>query len=203
MMIDRLPTMKKPAMALLIVALIPQVIWCANQLISSTPLDTLVRPFVFTAAFLAVAVTWGRLRLINTGARIVIGGAFLLALWSRFDNFAGFIRYTGIVNSFLPRWTDPVAAVGASVAEVTLCICMLLGIQTRRASLGAGILFFLFATAMTMSGLTQFDWAVYVLSAGGLALSTVNASLLSLDSLLFGKKAADSKSREFVKFSAP
>ena len=37
---------------------------------------------------------------------------------------------------------------------------------------------------MTISGLSQAEWAVYVLSAGALALSTTDASLLSVDSVI-------------------
>jgi hypothetical protein len=37
---------------------------------------------------------------------------------------------------------------------------------------------------MTISGLSQASWAVYVLSAGAAALTTADASLLSVDSVL-------------------
>lgn len=50
--------------------------------------------------------------------------------------------------------------------------------------LGSGTLLFLFGTAMTISGFSQFAYGVYLMAAGALALSTVDASLLSMDSLL-------------------
>jgi len=37
---------------------------------------------------------------------------------------------------------------------------------------------------MTISGFSQFAYGVYLMAAGALALSTVDASLLSMDSLL-------------------
>jgi len=57
----------------------------------------------------------------------VIAGAFLLALWNRFDDFNGFIRYTGVVNSFMPRIVIPGLAVLATIAELTCCLSMLVG----------------------------------------------------------------------------
>jgi hypothetical protein len=53
------------------------------------------------------------------------------------------------------------------------------------ASLG---LWFLFATSMVISGLSQFEWAVYVLAAGAFMLATVDATLLSIDSIMLQKK---------------
>jgi hypothetical protein len=43
---------------------------------------------------------------------------------------------------------------------------------------------------MTISGLSQAEWAVYVLSAGAFALTTTDASLLSVDRLMAPTKAS-------------
>src|SRR5262249_28114306 len=143
---------------------------------SHTPVATLTRPLVFTVAFIAVAATRGRIRFINSVARFVVASAFLLALWNRFDDFSRFIGYAGTVLSFMPRSSIPTLAVLATIGEVACCVCLFLGMRVRLAALASGILLFMFATAMTISGLTQFDWAVYVLSMGGLTLATVDAS---------------------------
>jgi len=90
-------------------------------------------------------------------------------------------------NSFMPRTAIPVLAILATVAESTSCFLMLLGLKVRFAAAASGVLLFLFATAMTISGLEQFTWAVYVLATGGWMLSTVDASMLSLDALFFTK----------------
>ena len=47
---------------------------------------------------------------------------------------------------------------------------------------------FMFATSMVISGLSQFDWAVYVLAAGAFILATVDATLLSIDSIVLTKE---------------
>jgi putative oxidoreductase len=171
------------AFGLLWIALVAQIAWTVQH-VSPPPRGGLTRPLIFTGGFLLVAVTWGRVRWIALLGRLVVGGAFLSALLDRFSDFAGFVRLTGLVNSFLPRPVIPTVAVLATVIECVLCVTILLGIKTRWAARGSAVLLFLFATAMTISGLSQATWAVYVLSAGAFALATSDASLLSVDSFV-------------------
>ena len=184
---SRPSSLRTVAWIALIIALLVQIIWFVTQGFREIPFSELRRPLIFTIAFLAVALTRGRERWINAVGRFVIAGAFLLALWSRFDNFAGFIRYTGVVNSFMPESIIPALAVLATIAEVTCCVLMFAGLKLRVASAASGLLLFSFATAMTLSGLEQFTWAVYVLATGGLMLATVDASPISVDSYLKGR----------------
>jgi len=166
-------------LALLWIALVVQIGWTVQHV--SLPASRLQRPVIFTAAMLILAITRGRVGWSALLARLVVGSAFLMALLDRFSDFAGFVRYTGRVNSFLPPEVIPAVAVLATVCECALCVTMLLGIKTRWAAGGSAVLLCLFATAMTISGLSQASWAVYVLSAGALALATTDASLLSVD----------------------
>ena len=170
------------AFGLLWIALVIQIGWTILNL--SRPISSLTRPLIFTAGLLLVATTGGRIRWIALLGRLVVGGAFLSAILPRFSDFRGFVALTGRVNSFLPHQVIPTLAVLATVAECVLCVAMLLGIKTRWASGGSAVLLCLFATAMTISGLSQADWAVYVLSAGAFALATTDASLLSVDSFM-------------------
>lgn len=103
-------------------------------------------------------------------------------------DIAGFVRYTGRALSFMPSESIWLLAVAATVCEVSLCTAMFVGIKTRWASAGSAILLFMFATSMVISGLSQFEWAVYVLAAGALMLATVDATRLSLDSIVFGRE---------------
>lgn len=170
------------ALGLLWIALVIQIGWMILNL--SRPISSLTRPLIFTAGLLLVATTGGRIRWIALLGRLVVGGAFLSAILPRFSNFRGFVALTGRVNSFLPQQVIPTLAVLATVAECVLCVAMLLGIKTRWASGASAVLLCLFATAMTISGLSQAEWAVYVLSAGAFALATRDASLLSVDSFV-------------------
>ena len=176
---------RMPALIALAATLAAQIVWTVLQLTTvGFAFDVLWRPLAFMTVFLLVAVTRGSVRFINALGRVTIASAFLLALWSRFANFSGFIRYAGSVLSFMPAAVVPFLAVIATVCEVCLCGAMLFGFKTRWASAGSAILLFMFATSMVLSGLSQFTWAVYVLAAGAFMLATVNATLLSIDSIM-------------------
>jgi putative oxidoreductase len=122
---------------------------------------------------------WGRLY-----ARIALGAAFLSAVAGRFglwdrkidmSYFAGFIKYTGEVNSFLPVAVIPTIAWTATVAETTLGILLIAGLFRRWAFPASAVLLALFGTAMAISfGLkSPLDYSVF--SASGAA------TLLALD----------------------
>ena len=150
--------------------------------------DDLWRPLTFSTAFLLVAATRGEIRIINTIGRVTIAIAFLLALWSRLLNFSGFVRYAESVLSFMPTSTVPLLAVAATICEVSLCAAMFIGLKTRWASAASAILLLMFATSMVASGLSQFEWAVYVLAAGAFVLATADATLFGVDAILFSKE---------------
>jgi uncharacterized membrane protein YphA (DoxX/SURF4 family) len=177
------------ALAVLAVVLVAQAVWTVWRVATAGfNIVSLWRPLVFATAFVLVAATRGNVGYINTLGRVTIAGAFLSALWSRFDNFDGFVRYTGRVLSFMPSESIWLLAVAATVCEVSLCAAMFFGIKTRWASVGSAILLFMFATSMVISGLSQFEWAVYVLAVGAFTLATVDATRLSLDSIVFGRE---------------
>ena len=167
----------------LAVAVAAQLVWFALILREDDGPD-LVRPTIFTAVMALLVLTRGRTPLVVALARIVIGGAFLNALWNRFDDFSGFVAYTGQVNAFLPTEVIPFLAIAATVLECVFAAAMLLGIATRWAAAGSAVLLFLFASAMVASGLDQFEWAVYVLAAGAWVVAASGARLLTVDGLL-------------------
>jgi uncharacterized membrane protein YphA (DoxX/SURF4 family) len=166
-----------------------QVVWTVWQLMKiGFALDILWRPLGFTTVFLFVAVKRGTGRFINAVGRVTIASAFVLALWNRFGNFSRFIRYAALVLSFMPAAVVPFLAVIATVCEVGLCVAMFFGLKTRWASAGSGILLFMFASSMVISGLSQFEWAVYVLAAGAFVLATADATFVSIDSIALRKE---------------
>jgi uncharacterized membrane protein YphA (DoxX/SURF4 family) len=186
---NQLQNYRMLALAVLTVVLVAQIAWTVWRVATAGfDIVALWRPLVFTTAFVLVAATRGNVGYVNTLGRVTIAGAFLSALWSRFGNFAGFVRYTGRVLSFMPSESIWLLAVAATICEVSLCLAMFVGIQTRWASVGSAILLFMFATSMVISGLSQFEWAVYVLALGAFTLATVDATRLSLDSIVFGRE---------------
>jgi uncharacterized membrane protein YphA (DoxX/SURF4 family) len=197
------PAPYKPyAFALLWLALIAQAVWMLlNHFSLHQPWSGMSYPLTYAVPFLFLAVTNGRTRWIASLLRLPVAAAFLDAVADRlgflgphgapgvaWGDFTHFIAYTATINPFMPHATIPALAVLATIGEITFGICLLLGIRLRIAATGAAVLLFLFGTAMTISGFSQFSYGVYLMSAGTLALSTVDASLFSVDAILRHEK---------------
>jgi putative oxidoreductase len=115
-------------------------------------------------------------------ARIALGTAFLSAVASRFGlwghsgaavSFTNFVRLTAEVNSFMPAFAIPFLAWAATIAELSLGIALLFGIQLRWVALGSALLLAVFGTAMSISlGIkSTLDYSVFSASAGALLLA--------------------------------
>lgn len=115
-------------------------------------------------------------------ARMALGAAFLSAVGSRFGlwgehvgpgAFAYFIQYTAEVLSFMPSFAIPILAWAATLAELSLGVALIFGIQLRKASFGSALLLALFGSAMAISfGLkSPLDYSVFSASAGALLLA--------------------------------
>jgi putative oxidoreductase len=128
--------------------------------------------------------------------RIGLASGFLSAVASRLDlwgshssGWHSFVHYTAQVNSFVPRTMIPAIAVTSTILETCLGIMLLIGFKTQYAALGAAVLTFLFALAMTFSfGIKEpLDYSVFAFSAGALLLASMNHCLWSIDQLLTTK----------------
>jgi uncharacterized membrane protein YphA (DoxX/SURF4 family) len=127
------------------------------------------------------SVNWERAGILY--ARIALGAAFLSGIADRFGlywgrnvgygDFAGFVRYTAKVNSFMPAATIPFLAWAATVAELSLGLALVLGIWPRWAALGSALLLAIFGTAMAISfGIkSPMDYSVFSASAGAVLLA--------------------------------
>jgi len=116
-------------------------------------------------------------------ARIALGGAFLSGIADRFGlyrgrnvgygDFAGFVRYTAKVNSFMPASTIPFLAWAATAAELFFGIALILGIWRVWVALGSAVLLTLFGTAMAISfGIkSPLDYSVFSASSAALLVA--------------------------------
>jgi uncharacterized membrane protein YphA (DoxX/SURF4 family) len=113
-------------------------------------------------------------------ARVALGAAFLSAVASRFglygkesSGFKNFLEYTAQVNSFMPAATIPYLAWGATVAEISLGIALILGLWLRWTATGAAVLLAIFGTAMAISfGIkSPMDYSVFSASAAAALLA--------------------------------
>lgn len=129
------------------------------------------------------ALHWERAGVVY--ARAALGAAFLSAVAARFGlwdrtldlrHFATFMQYTAEVNSFVPTPAIPFLAWGATFAETSCGILLILGLWPRWVSLASAILLAVFGTAMTISfGLkSPMDYSVFSAS-GAAVLLTLHA----------------------------
>ncbi|MEN2488598.1 DoxX family protein [Flavobacterium sp. B11] len=125
--------------------------------------------------------------------RIAMAIGFLSTVSSRLgllgkqsSGWENFLGYTQQVNSFLPKSFIPSIAIISTFLETLFAILLLIGYQTRKTAVGASILTFLFALAMTYSfGIKNpLDYSVFVFSMGAFLLATTDKYRWSLDEYL-------------------
>ncbi len=116
-------------------------------------------------------------------ARIALGAAFLSGIADRFGlyrgrnvgygDFAGFVRYTAKVNSFMPPSTIPFLAWAATAAELFFGITLILGVWRVWIALGSAGLLILFGTAMAISfGIkSPLDYSVFSAASAALLVA--------------------------------
>lgn len=183
---------------------IVQIVWTVYYCVRTHPaFADIYYPVIFAPVAAALALTAGRVRWIATLTRLLIGAAFVENVIDRlgflgppgapgvsWGDFQHFIAYTAQVNAFAPASLVPALAVVATIAEGSCGVTMLLGVRVPFASLGSALLLFTFATAMVLSGLSQMQYGVYLMSIAAWALATVDASALSVDSILVAAPAS-------------
>jgi putative oxidoreductase len=189
---------KRPAFIAMWVLIVVQVVWTVYFCVRTHPaFSSIYYPVIFTPFAVALALTGGRARWVATSVRLLVGFAFFENVIDRlgflgppgapgvsWGDFPHFIAYTAQVNAFAPAEMIPTLAVLATIAEGTFALTMLFGIRVRLAAAGSALLFFVFASAMVLSGLSELQYGVYLMSATSWALATVNASAFSVDALL-------------------
>jgi putative oxidoreductase len=127
------------------------------------------------------SVRVSRLRSIAlTGLRLALATAFLssvagrLGLWGSYGSgWAGFVKYAGSVNWYLPAAAIPAVAITATVLETTFGLLLLIGWQVRYVATGSAVLLTLFALAMFSGNpKSPFDYSVFTAAFGALCLAT-------------------------------
>lgn len=124
-------------------------------------------------------------RLLELYARLALAAGFLSAIADRFGlwgppgsphaawgNWSNFVKYTAVLNFFLPGWMAPALAVAVTAAESSLAVLLILGLWKRQvAALSAGLLC-LFALAMTAAlGIkAPLDYSVFAASGAAAVL---------------------------------
>jgi len=100
--------------------------------------------------------------------------------WGNFENFAA---YTNTLLPFLSRQMASVMALLATIAEILIGTCLIIGFKTRTAAYGGFLLTLIFALCMAVfTGIkAPFNYSVFSDSAGSLLLAFVPVYYWSLD----------------------
>lgn len=106
--------------------------------------------------------------------------------WVSWGDWRHFSAYAHEVMGFLPGGLAEVLAVIATIAEISIGILLLLGLFTRQAAIGSGVLTASFAVAMAISyGITSpVNYSVFTVSAASFLLSVQPGYRWSLDALI-------------------
>ncbi|MGN8067702.1 DoxX family protein [Mucilaginibacter sp. 22184] len=135
--------------------------------------------------------------------RVAIGSAYLWEVADRlgvlgahgrphvgWGDWPHFVDYARQVMSFLPASVIPALATLATIGEAVFGFLILIGLFTRQAAIGSGILGFCFALAMAISfGIeSPLGYSVFTLSAASILLASLPSYAWSIDSLLSHQK---------------
>ncbi len=134
--------------------------------------------------------------------RLAIGSSYLWEVADRlgllgkngephvgWGDWSHFVAATAQVMHFIPLSWAPFFAVMATLGEGSFGILLIVGLFTRYAAVGSGILAFCFAVSMAISsGIdSPLGYSVFTLSAASFLLATIPAYRWSLDSLISAK----------------
>lgn len=138
-------------------------------------------------------------KLTSLYARIAIGSAYLWEVADRlgilgpnghphvgWGNWAHFVSYARQVMIFLPAGLVPFLATMATIGEALFGLLILVGLFTRLAAIGSGLLSLCFALAMAVSfGIeSPLGYSVFTLSAASFMLATLSEYEWSMDKWL-------------------
>ena len=106
--------------------------------------------------------------------------------WVSWGDWQHFSAYAHEVMGFLPSGLAEIFAVLATIAEISIGILLLLGLFTRQAAIGSGLLTACFAIAMAISyGITSpINYSVFTVSAASFLLSLQPGYRWSIDAIL-------------------
>ena len=135
--------------------------------------------------------------------RFAIAAGFLSAVADRFGywgvngskgvawgDWQHFVNYTNVLLSFASASLANIFAIAATITEAGLAVLLILGFYTKWAAQCTGLLALAFALSMTLTlGIkAPLDYSVFVLSAAGLLLASVEEYWLSLDAVISLRK---------------
>ena len=111
--------------------------------------------------------------------------------WVSWGDWQHFSDYAHEVMSFLPAGLAEALAVIATAGEISFGVLLLIGLFTRQAAIGSGLLTGCFAIAMAISGgfTSPINYSVFTVSAASFLLSTLPGYRWSIDAAIARRNA--------------
>lgn len=128
--------------------------------------------------------------------RLAIGIGFLSAVADRlgfyskeisaWGDWESFLKYTSVINPWMPESVIPLLGILATALEVALGICLIVGYKTKLMANLSGILMLVFALSIAFAtGIKgAFDYSVFAASAGAFGLALIKENFLELDQII-------------------
>ncbi|HEU4553847.1 MAG TPA: DoxX family protein [Chitinophaga sp.] len=129
---------------------------------------------------------------IATGASYLLAGLDRFGVWGppgsphvSWGSWSNFMQYAGKLMFFLPGNVAALLAGIASGAEIVFGVLLIIGLYTRIAAIGSGLLLFTFALCMTVALGIQapLNYSVFTASAASLLLACLPGYRWSIDAL--------------------
>jgi protein-disulfide isomerase len=125
-------------------------------------------------------VNWSSIRgWLGTVARLVLGGVWIWAAWSKLGNPRGFVQAVRAYDA-TPEWLSKAIGYGLPVLEISLGILLVLGIVTRAAAIVSALLLVVFLIGLIQAAARGIKLDCGCFGGGG---TTVGSTQYTLDIL--------------------
>ena len=113
---------------------------------------------------------------VGTVARVVLGGIWIWAAWSKLGNPRGFVQAVRAYD-VTPEWMSKAIGYGLPVLEVCIGVLLILGIVTRAAAIVSGLLLFVFLIGLIQASARGLKLECGCFGGGGTTIGSTHYTL--------------------------
>jgi protein-disulfide isomerase len=122
-------------------------------------------------------VNWSSIRgWLGTVARLILGGVWIWAAWSKLGNPRGFVQAVRAYDA-TPEWLSKAIGYGLPVLEICLGILLVLGVVTRAAAIVSALLLFVFLIGVIQAAARGIKLECGCFGGGGLTIGSTQYTL--------------------------
>ena len=122
-------------------------------------------------------MNWSSIRpWVGTVARLLLGGIWIWAAWSKLGNPRGFVQAVRAYD-MTPEWLSKAIGYGLPVLEVCIAALLVLGIVTRAAAIVSGLLLFVFLIGLIQASVRGLKLECGCFGGGGTTIGSTHYTL--------------------------